>query len=179
MGLQTPSVLSLTPPLVSLCSVWWLAVSIRICVCQALTEPLREHLYQASRNYLRTFSLTSFTLTILPGDRYYFYAHFTSGKEDQITTQRIHTRHSNCKAKTFILLCCLPSMYQIKMMKNYCLTHWVFCEVPAVAKILAFSFLFIPSRTLEFLSWLLYFLSTSRAERNCYYSMLKQKYHVN
>ena len=39
MGLQTPSapsVLSLTPPLVSPCSVGWLAANICICICQAL-----------------------------------------------------------------------------------------------------------------------------------------------
>ena len=44
-GLQTPSapsVLSLTPPLGSL------AVSICLCICQALAESLRRQLYQAS-----------------------------------------------------------------------------------------------------------------------------------
>jgi hypothetical protein len=44
MELQTPSVLSvlsLTAPLATLCSVQWLAKSICICLCQALTEPLR------------------------------------------------------------------------------------------------------------------------------------------
>jgi hypothetical protein len=51
MGLQTssaPSVFSLTPPLGTQCSVQWLAVSIRLCVCQALAGPLRRQLYQAS-----------------------------------------------------------------------------------------------------------------------------------
>jgi hypothetical protein len=44
---SAPSVLSLTPPLGSLCSVQWLAVSICLCICQALAEPLRRQLYQA------------------------------------------------------------------------------------------------------------------------------------
>ena len=50
MGLQTPSapsVLSLTPPLGTLCSVQWLAASIHLCICQALADPLRRQLYQA------------------------------------------------------------------------------------------------------------------------------------
>jgi hypothetical protein len=56
MGLQipsAPSVLSLAPPLGTRCSVQWLAVSIRLCICQALAEPLRRQLYQATvSNYL-------------------------------------------------------------------------------------------------------------------------------
>jgi hypothetical protein len=50
MCLQTPSapsVLSLIPPLGTPCSVQWLAASIRLCICQALAEPLRGQLYQA------------------------------------------------------------------------------------------------------------------------------------
>jgi hypothetical protein len=50
MGLQTPSapwVLSLAPPLGTLCSVQWLAESIHLCIFQALVEPLRRQLYQA------------------------------------------------------------------------------------------------------------------------------------
>ena len=50
MGLQTPSapsVFSLTSPLGTPCSVQWLAVSIRLCICQALAEPPRGQLYQA------------------------------------------------------------------------------------------------------------------------------------
>ena len=50
MGLQTssaPWVLSLTPSLCILCSVQWLAMSIFLCNCQALAEPLRRQLYQA------------------------------------------------------------------------------------------------------------------------------------
>jgi hypothetical protein len=49
-GLQTPSapwVLSLAPSLGTLCSVQWMAVSIHLCICQALAEPLRRQLYQA------------------------------------------------------------------------------------------------------------------------------------
>ena len=47
MGLQTPSapsVLSLILSLETLCSVQELAVSIRLCICQALAEPLRRQL---------------------------------------------------------------------------------------------------------------------------------------
>ena len=51
MGLQAPSapsVLSLAPPLGTLCLVQWLAVSIHFCICQRLEESLRRQLYQAS-----------------------------------------------------------------------------------------------------------------------------------
>jgi hypothetical protein len=51
MGLQTPSVPSvifLIPQLGTLCSVQWLAVSICLCICQALAELLRRQLYQVS-----------------------------------------------------------------------------------------------------------------------------------
>jgi hypothetical protein len=47
MGLKTSSaasVLSLTPPLGTLCSVQLLAVSICLCICQALAEPLKRQL---------------------------------------------------------------------------------------------------------------------------------------
>jgi hypothetical protein len=50
MGLQTPSapwVLSLAPSLGTLCSIQWMAVSIHLCICEALAEPLRRQLYQA------------------------------------------------------------------------------------------------------------------------------------
>jgi len=50
MGMQTISalsVLSLTPPLGILFLVQWRAVSIHLCICQALAEPLRRQLYQA------------------------------------------------------------------------------------------------------------------------------------
>ena len=49
MGLQNPSaplILSLTSPLGALCSVQWLAVSILLCICQDLAEPLRRQPYQ-------------------------------------------------------------------------------------------------------------------------------------
>jgi hypothetical protein len=45
MELQTPSapwVLSLAPPMGTLCSVQWLAESIHLCICQALAETLRR-----------------------------------------------------------------------------------------------------------------------------------------
>ena len=50
MGLQIPSaplVPAPTPPLGTLSSVQCLAVSIRLCICQALAEPLRRQPYQA------------------------------------------------------------------------------------------------------------------------------------
>jgi hypothetical protein len=50
MGLHISSaysVLLLTAPLWSVCSVRWMAVSICICISKALEEPLRRHLYQA------------------------------------------------------------------------------------------------------------------------------------
>jgi hypothetical protein len=49
-----PSVLPLTPPLGSLGSVGWLAVSIHICIVQVLAKPLRGQLYQApiSKHFL-------------------------------------------------------------------------------------------------------------------------------
>jgi hypothetical protein len=39
---SAPSVLPLTPPLRSLCSVWWLAASIFISIGQDLVEPTQE-----------------------------------------------------------------------------------------------------------------------------------------
>jgi hypothetical protein len=50
MGLQTPLppwILSLVPPVLTLCSVQWLAEGIHLCICQALPELLRRQLYQA------------------------------------------------------------------------------------------------------------------------------------
>jgi hypothetical protein len=48
MGLQKPSA-PLVPyptlPLGTPCSVQWLAASICLCTCQALSEPLRRQLY--------------------------------------------------------------------------------------------------------------------------------------
>jgi hypothetical protein len=53
MGLQissAPWVLSLVPPLGTLCSVQWLAESTHLCICQVLAESLRRQLYQAPIN---------------------------------------------------------------------------------------------------------------------------------
>jgi hypothetical protein len=50
IGLQTPSapyILSLVPPLGTLCSVQSLAESIHLWIFQALVEPVRQQLYQA------------------------------------------------------------------------------------------------------------------------------------
>jgi hypothetical protein len=47
-GLQTPSapwVLSLASSLRILCSVQWMTVSLHLCICQELAEPLRRQLY--------------------------------------------------------------------------------------------------------------------------------------
>ena len=65
MGLQTPSapsVLSLTPPLGTPCSVQWLAVSICLCICKALAGPLRRQLYQApfSKHFLASTIVSGF-----------------------------------------------------------------------------------------------------------------------
>ena len=72
MGLQTPSapsVLSLTPPLGTLCSVQWLAESIHFCICQALAEPLRRQLYQApvSMHFLASTIVSGFGNSIWDG----------------------------------------------------------------------------------------------------------------
>jgi hypothetical protein len=58
---SAPSVLPLTPPLGSLCSVRWLAVSLCICICQALVETLRRQLYQApvSKHFLTSTIVTA------------------------------------------------------------------------------------------------------------------------
>jgi hypothetical protein len=53
--LQTPLaplVLSLTPPLGTPCSVQWLALSICLCICEALVEPLKRQLYQVPNSML-------------------------------------------------------------------------------------------------------------------------------
>jgi hypothetical protein len=64
-----PSVLSLTPPLGSLCSVQWLTASIHLCICQALAEPLRRQLYQApdSMHFLASTIASGFGDCILDG----------------------------------------------------------------------------------------------------------------
>jgi hypothetical protein len=64
MGLQAPwdpSVLSLAPPLGTLCLVQWLAENIHLYICQAQAEPLREQIYQApvSKQF---FTFTIFTI---------------------------------------------------------------------------------------------------------------------
>jgi len=74
-GLQTPSaqlvpsVLSLTPPLQTLCSIQWLAVSICLCICQTLAEPLRRQLYQVpvSKHFLASAILSGFGVCISDG----------------------------------------------------------------------------------------------------------------
>ena len=48
MALQNhsaPWILSLPPPLGTLCSVQWLAESVPLCICHALAEPPRRQLY--------------------------------------------------------------------------------------------------------------------------------------
>jgi hypothetical protein len=72
MGLQTPSatwVLSLSPPLETLCSVQWLAENIRFCICQTLAELLRSQQYQAPvSKHLLAFTIVSrFGNSILGG----------------------------------------------------------------------------------------------------------------
>jgi hypothetical protein len=62
-GMQTPSapwVLSLAPLLEALCSIQWMAVSIHFYTSQALAEPLRRQLYQASvRRLLLAYAIVS------------------------------------------------------------------------------------------------------------------------
>jgi hypothetical protein len=72
MRLQTPSATSvpvLTPPLGCLCSVQLLAVSIPICIGQALAKPLRGQLYQAfvSKHDLASSILSEFGVCRLDG----------------------------------------------------------------------------------------------------------------
>jgi hypothetical protein len=62
-GYTTPSapwVLSLVPPMRTLCSIQCLAESIHLCICQALVEPLRRQLYQATvRKHLLASTIVS------------------------------------------------------------------------------------------------------------------------
>jgi hypothetical protein len=69
MELQSPSVplvISLTLPLGTtlgtLCSVHWWSVSICLCICQALAEPLRRQLYQVpvSMHFLESTIVSGF-----------------------------------------------------------------------------------------------------------------------
>jgi hypothetical protein len=76
---STPSVPSLTPLLGPPCSVQWLAGNIRLCICKALTGPLRRQPYQApfSMHFLAStkpghYKLLSFSLFI----RYFLHLHF-------------------------------------------------------------------------------------------------------
>jgi hypothetical protein len=69
LGLQTPSdpsVLFLTSPLRSLCSVQWLAVNIHLCICQDLSDHLRRQLYQApvSKHFLAYAIVSGFGVCI-------------------------------------------------------------------------------------------------------------------
>ena len=59
---SAPSVLSLAPSLGTLCSVQWLAMSIRLCICQALAGPLRRQLYQAPfrKHFLASTTVSGF-----------------------------------------------------------------------------------------------------------------------
>jgi hypothetical protein len=71
-GVENPSassVLSLTPPLGTPCSVQWLAASIPICIGQALTEPLRRQLCQApvSKHFLASTKGSEFRVCIWDG----------------------------------------------------------------------------------------------------------------
>ena len=65
MGLKTPStpsVLSLTLLLGTPHSVQWLAVSIHLCICKALAEPLRRQPYQVpvSKHFLASTIVSGF-----------------------------------------------------------------------------------------------------------------------
>ena len=66
---SAPSVLPLTPPLGSLCSVQWLTVSIWICIGQDLAEPLRRQLYQApvSKHFLASAIVSGFGVCMWDG----------------------------------------------------------------------------------------------------------------
>ena len=67
--LSAPSVLPLTPPLESMCSVRWMAASICNCIGQALAEPLGGKLYQApvSKHILASEIVSGFGVCILNG----------------------------------------------------------------------------------------------------------------
>jgi hypothetical protein len=66
---SAPSVLPLTPPLGSLCSVLWLASSICICIGQNLLEPFRRQLYQApvSKHFLASTIVSGFGVCMWDG----------------------------------------------------------------------------------------------------------------
>jgi hypothetical protein len=65
MGLQTPSapwILSLAPPLGTLCFIQWMTVSIHFCICQALPRPHRRELNQVpvSKHLLASTTVSEF-----------------------------------------------------------------------------------------------------------------------
>jgi hypothetical protein len=59
---SAPSALSLILPLRTLCSVQWLAVSIHLCICQVLAEPLKRQKYQTpvSKHFLASIIVSGF-----------------------------------------------------------------------------------------------------------------------
>jgi hypothetical protein len=59
---SAPSVLPLKPALGSLCSFWWLAANIHICIDQDLAEPLRRQLYRVSKHFLTSAILSGFSV---------------------------------------------------------------------------------------------------------------------
>jgi hypothetical protein len=65
---SAPSVLSITTPLGTLCSVQWLAASIHLCICQTLTESHRRQIYQAHvTNFLASTIVSGFGDSISDG----------------------------------------------------------------------------------------------------------------
>jgi hypothetical protein len=66
---SAPSFFSLTPPLGTPCSFRWLTVSIHLCICQALAEPLRRQSYQApiSMHFLALAIVSGFGVCIWDG----------------------------------------------------------------------------------------------------------------
>ena len=61
------SVLPLTPPLGSLCLVWWLASSPHICIGQNLEEPLRRQSAPVSKHFLASTIVSGFGLCMWDG----------------------------------------------------------------------------------------------------------------
>jgi hypothetical protein len=66
---SAPSVFLLTPPLESICSVWWLAASLPICIVQDREEPLRWQLYQVlvSKNFFVSAIISGFGVCMWDG----------------------------------------------------------------------------------------------------------------
>ena len=70
MGLQTPSapsILPVTPPFWSPCSVQWLVVNIHICIGQDQAQSLRRQLYQdpVSKHFLALAVVSGFGVCML------------------------------------------------------------------------------------------------------------------